>query len=327
MKHDPDLRTEPMRAAAVGVESTNAMIRRENMSCLLALDEFRPGSSQVIVDIGAYSHQGAVPANNEDHYLVVRVGRNQDTLLSSLPRGDLPSQFEEFAYCMLVADGLGETGAGGVASRVALSALAHMAIHFGRWNLRVDRHVAEEITARAEWFYRRASEAVVERSRAHPALAGMATTMTAAYTAGSDLFVAHVGHSRAYLYREGSLSLLTRDHTLAWNMERVSGVAPSRPVDDLSHILTETIGGSAEGPLVDVDHLSLLDGDTVMLCTNGLTDVVSEERIADVLTCRRAPEEQCRLLVDLALRSRTPDNVTVLVAQYEIPRTHPAIRP
>jgi protein phosphatase len=319
MSQDPDLRTEPMRAAAVGVESTNAMIRRENMSCLLALDEFRPGSSNVLIDIGAQSHQGTVRSSNDDHYLVLRVGRNQDTLLSSLPRGDLPSQFEEFAYCLLVADGVGDTGAGGVASRVALSALAHMAIHFGRWNLRVDRHVAEEITARAEWFYRRASEAVVERSRAHPTLAGMATTMTAAYSAGGDLFIAHVGHSRAYLYREGTLSLLTRDHTVAWNVERVAGIAPSRPADDLSHILTETIGGSAEGPLVDVDHLSLLDGDTLLLCTNGLTDVVTEDRMAEVLTFRRAPEEQCRLLVDLALRARTPDNVTVVVAQYEIP--------
>jgi protein phosphatase len=320
MRPDPDLRTEPRRAAAAGVESTHAMNRRESLSCLLANDEFRPVSSQVLVDIGAHSHQGAVKACNEDHYLVVRVGRSQDTILSSLPRGDLPGQFEEYAWGMLIADGLGETGAGGVASRVALSALAHMAIHFGRWNMRVDRHVAQEITARAEWFYRRASEAVKERAQTNPTLAGMCTTMTAAYTAGRDLFVAHVGHSRAYLYREGSLSLLTRDHTLAWNVERVTGLPPSRPVDDLSHILTETIGGSDEGPLVDVDHLSLLDGDTVLLCTNGLTDVVSEEQIAEVLTFRRAPEEQCRLLVDLALRGRTPDNATALVAQYEIPR-------
>ena len=318
MSREADLRTDPMRATAIGVESTNAMIRRDSMSCLLALDEFRPASSRLVVDIGAHSHQGAVRLGNDDHYLVVRIGRSQDTMLSSLPRGDLPSQFEEHAYCMLVADGLGETGAGGVASRVALSALAHMAIHFGRWNVRVDRHVAEEITARAEWFYRRAADAVLERSRTNPALAGMCTTMTAAYTAGRDLFVAHVGHSRAYLYRQGTLSLLTRDHTLAWTVEKITGTSPIRATQDLRHILTETIGGGEEGPLVDVDHLSLLDGDTVLLCTNGLTDVLGDERIAEVLTCRRTPDEQARLLVDLAVRAGTPDNVTVLVAQYEI---------
>jgi protein phosphatase len=148
----------------------------------------------------------------------------------------------------------------------------------------------------------------------------MATTMTAAYTAGDDLFVAHVGHSRAYLYREGTLSLLTRDHTLAWHVEGATGVPVGRRTQDLRHILTETIGGSPEGPMVDVDHLSLIDGDTVLLCTNGLTDVVSDEGIAEVLTYRRAADEQCRLLVDLALRADTPDNVTVLLAQYEIPR-------
>ena len=303
-------------------ETTDSMQRRETLSCLLALDEFRPVSSQVRVDIGARSHQGAVRSTNEDHFLVVRVGRHQDTMMSSLPRGDLPSRFDEHGYAMLIADGLGETGTGSVASRVALSALAHLAIHFGRWNLRVDPKVASEITERAEWFYRRASDAVIERARSHPALAGMATTVTAAYTAGDDLFVAHVGHSRAYLYRAGTLSQLTRDHTLAWHMEKTgSREGAVRRMQDLRHILTETIGGSPDGPLVDVDHLSLLDGDGVLLCTNGLTDVVPEERIAEVLTFRRDASEQCRLLVDLALRAGTADNVTAVLAQYEIPRT------
>ena len=321
MKPETQFKSGDLRQRANTVETAGSLMRRESLSCLLGLEEYQPVSSQVRVEIAALSHQGAVRLTNEDHYLVVRVGRHQDTMLSSLPRGDLPGEFDEYGYAMLIADGLGETGAGGVASRVALSALAHLAIHFGRWNLRVDSTVASEITERAEWFYRRAAEAVADRSRKNPALSGMATTMTAAYTAGNDLFVAHVGHSRAYLYREGTLSLLTRDHTLAWQVEGITGVPVGRRTQDLRHILTETIGGSAESPMVDVDHLSLIDGDTVLLCTNGLTDVVSDEGIAEVLTYRRSADEQCRLLVDLALRADTPDNVTVLLAQYEIPRT------
>ena len=97
---------------------------------------------------------------------------------------------------------------------MALSALAHLAIHFGQWSVRIDPTVASEIKERAEWYYHRADAAVSARARTHPALAGMATTVTAAYTAGEDLFVAHVGHSRAYLYRGGTLTQLTRDHTL-----------------------------------------------------------------------------------------------------------------
>ena len=300
-------------------ESTDGQAQREAWSRMLALDEVRPSTTHVRVEIGGRSHQGAVRSSNEDHYLVMRLSRHQDAIMTSLPRGDLPPPFEEYGYTMLVADGLGDTGAGAVASRVALSTLAHLAIHFGKWDLRVDPIVAAEIKARAEWFYARAEEAVIARSRAHDDLSGMATTLTAAYTAGDHLFIAHVGHSRAYLYRDGTLTQLTRDHTLAWRMQHAGGgpAAVDRGTQDRRHILTEMIGGAERSP-VDVDHLRLLDGDGVLLCTNGLTDVLTDERIAEVLTFRRTSSEQSRLLVDLALRAGVEDNLTVLLAQYQI---------
>jgi PPM family protein phosphatase len=292
----------------------------EELSCLLALEEFRPAASSTRVDIGARSHQGAVRSSNEDHYLVMRLERHQDTVMTSLPRGDLPTRFDERGFVMLVADGLGETGGGAVASRVALSALAHLAIHFGKWNLRIDPLIASEIKERAGWFYRRAEEAVTARARAHPVLAGMATTLTAAYSAGDHLFTAHVGHSRAYLVRKGTITQLTPDHTVAWHRANTGGMTDvGRGMQDLQHILTDTIGGNDESPLVDIGHVRLLDGDAVLLCTNGLTDVLGDDRIADVLTFRRTSREQCRLLVDLALRGGVEDNVTTVIAQYQIP--------
>ena len=121
--------------------------------------------------------------------------------MTSLASTDVPERFEEHAYAMLVADGLGGAGQGAVASRVALSTLAHVAVHFGKWNVRVDPTVAGEILDRAEWFYQQADRAVVARSRTDSRLSGMATTLTLAYSAGDDLFIANVGHSRAYLFR------------------------------------------------------------------------------------------------------------------------------
>jgi len=115
---------------------------------------------------------------------------------------------------MLVADGLGEGGSGSVASRVALSTVAHLALHYGKWNVRIEPSTATEIFERAEWFYSQADAAVRARARTSPLLKGMTTALTAAYSVGDDLFVAHVGHSRAYLFREGELTLLTRDHTI-----------------------------------------------------------------------------------------------------------------
>ncbi len=296
--------------------------RHEAASPLPDATEGRPKSSLVRVEIGARSHRGAVQSSNEDHYLVVRLGRQQETLLTSLSGADVPEPFDEYGYAMLVADGLGDTGAGAAAGRVALSTLAHLAIHFGKWNLRVDARTAGEIKERAEWFHRRVDDAVVAQSRTHVVLAGMATTLTAAYSAGDDLFIAHVGHSRAYLFRDGHLTQLTRDHTMAWHTTGTSRPARvSRATQDLQHILTDTIGGVTDGPIVDVDHIRLANGDQLLLCTNGLTDMVTDEKIAEALSLRRGAVEQCQLLVDLALQAGGEDNVTVTLAEYQIPES------
>ncbi len=281
-----------------------------------------PLSSTVRVDIAARSHRGRCLSCNEDHYLVVRLGRRQDTLATSLSSADIPRRFNEYGYAMLVADGFGTGGSGSVASRVALSAVAHLALHYGRWNLRIEPTVADEVLQRTKWLFEQASEAVAAGGRTGlPALANMATTLTAAYSAGDDLFVAHVGHSRAYLFREGHLTQLTRDHTTArYQADTGRPVAVDRRGQDLRHILTDVIGTDGEPPLVAVEHFRLTHGDCVLLCTNGLTDMVDDSRVAEVLAARRRSSEQCRTLVKLANEMGGEDNVTVVLAQYEVPR-------
>jgi serine/threonine protein phosphatase PrpC len=139
---------------------------------------------------------------------------------------------------MLVADGLGEDGAGAVASRLSLSTIAHMALHYGQWNLRIDPKTASEIVERAEWFYSRADAAVANKTRTSPSLLGMASALTMAYTAGDDLFIAHVGHSRVYLFRNGKLIQLTRDQTVARKLEAQPSAKTTARAQDLTHILT-----------------------------------------------------------------------------------------
>jgi protein phosphatase len=283
---------------------------------------FVPLSAAVRVDVAARSRRGSARLHNEDHYLVTRLARQQRVLDSSLPPSDLPAPFDEYAYAMLVADGLGGTGRGALASRIVLSTVVHMALELGRWNMRVNREVAEQIVERAEWYYQQADRAVLERARSDPRLAGMATTLTAAYTAGDALFVASVGHSRAYLFREGALIPLTRDHTLAEHFADCGGPSSvDRGIADLKHILTDTLGGNSQQPLVEVDQYHLKNRDCVVLCTNGLTDALDDEQIANVLALRRRPAEQCDLLLDFAssVQNGATDNMTVIVAEYRIP--------
>ena len=248
---------------------------------LIDLPDFRPLSSRVRIEFGAASHAGKVRHVNEDHYLVARLGRSQETLATTLADAEVPAKFDEFGYAMVVADGLGGTGSGGVASRLAISKLVYLVIHYGRWNVRVDARSAFEIIERLEWCYGRVNEFVQLKSQVSPQLAGMATTLTAAYIAGDELFLAHVGHSRAYLFRDGQLAPLTRDQTVENRLAAAKRpISVSYVTDDPGTILTDTIGGVDGAPHVQLQQHRLLHGDCVLLCTDGLTSAVDEERIA-----------------------------------------------
>jgi PPM family protein phosphatase len=293
--------------------------RRSSLSPILSAGAFAPLSSTVRVETAARSARGRGRAYNEDHYLIMRLGREQETLASSLSADDLPARFEEYSYAMLVADGLGEGGAGAVASRVALSTVAHMALHYGKWNVRVDPGVADDIFERAEWYYAQADAAVRSHAGASPVLKGMTTSMTAAYSAGDDLFIAHVGHGRAYLYRNGELKRLTHDHTLEEHLSHTNRPSSvERRTHDLRHILTDAVGASGGYPVVEIEKFRLMHRDWLLLCTNGLTDMITDDQIADVLALRRSPLEQAILLTDLADSKGGGDNITVICAEYLI---------
>jgi PPM family protein phosphatase len=280
-----------------------------------------PLSASVDVVLGARSHRGRLHPVNEDHYLVIRLSRHQNTLFTSVP--EVAARFDEYAYAMVVADGMGGTGAGEAASRLAIATLVFLVRHFGKWNLRVDDAIAREIMARAERFYRHIDSSVMYQ-RQHGVVATNQTTLTAAFSAGDDLFFAHVGHSRAYLFRAGQLLPLTRDHTVTRRRAGRGRTAPMVPVTDaardLKHVLTDAIGLSGPGgPDIDIERTHLEDNDRVLVCTNGLTDAVDEARIGAILASDRSPADQCEELVDRALTSGADDDVTALVARYRIP--------
>jgi PPM family protein phosphatase len=285
--------------------------------------EFPPPSSAVQVTFGAESRRGHAHAVNEDHYVIIELGRHQKTLLTSLPEGAIPAQFDEYGYAMVVADGLGAPGDGEFASRIALVTLMHLVLRFGKWNLRIDDAIAREIMGRAHWFYRHVDSEVVHQGMTGP-VPRPQTTPTATFGAGRDLFFAHVGHSRAYLFRRGQLMRLTRDHTIGRHGSTTVSVAPLVDVNtlarDLKHILTDTIGMSGpSGPTIDLERFRLDDNDRVLVCTNGLTDMVDEEMIGEVLASDLAPQDQCLALVDLANVPGGDDDVTALVARYHVP--------
>lgn len=282
---------------------------------------FRPASSLVEVEFGAVTHPGLRRSTSDDHFLIIELGRHQATIATSLPAGTVPDRFDERAYGMVVADGMGTDGPE-IASRLALATLVQLVLHYAKWNVRVNEQTAWEFVERAERFYRKVDETVTEASHQHPALAGMGTTLTAACSAGDELFVVHVGHSRAYLYRAGLLTRLTKDQTLAQRLADTGRTFPTElAAHDLRHLLTDAIGGHAGEPDIEIQNYLLMDGDVVLLCTNGLTDLVEDDRIAAVLRERHSQrlDAQCQTLLDLALERGGPDNITAVLARYRIP--------
>lgn len=280
----------------------------------------KPISSLIRVDLGACSHPGKVSTNNEDCFLVTRIERSLSTLLTNLPAGHVPDQHSEVGYGMLVADGMGGASAGEVASQTAVSTLVELALQTPDWHMRLDNEGANEVLARFDQRFGKLREALIERAATDPNLAGMGTTMTLAVSHGLDLIIANIGDSRAYLFHEGQLHQLTRDQTLAQDLAEIGVISPENVAKHPArHVLTGAIATQGEEAQAEFHQAWLADGDQVLLCTDGLTGMVTDAAIVKVLEKPGSASDACRALVDLALEGGGADNVTVVVARYRVP--------
>jgi protein phosphatase len=281
-------------------------------------ERLRFAASSVRVDVSGLSHAGKVRPRNEDHFLITRVGRYLETVLTSLPQGEVPERAEEVGYAMVVADGMGGHAGGELASRLAIRELVRIALAMPEWIVRIDESTADEAHRRSERRIRALNAMLIERGRLDPELRGMGSTLTAARNLGRVLQIAHVGDSRAYLLRDNVLNRLTRDHTyvqMLVDLGQLSREDAAR--SSARHVLTNAVGGFSEDVEVDVDRLDLANGDRVMLCSDGLTDLVADEVILDILASSPTSADACRRLVEQALAGGGRDNITAVVAHYE----------
>jgi protein phosphatase len=221
---------------------------------------------------------------------------------------------------MVVADGMGGHQAGEIASRMAITTLISLALDLPDWIFRMDETHALEIEQRSRLRVQEVDAKLIESGQRDPSLAGMGTTLTAARSLGRDLVITHVGDSRAYLLRDRALLRLTRDHTFAQLLVDAGQLAPGDVADSsYRHVLTNALGGSNADVQVDTDRLQLEDGDRLLLCSDGLTDLVDDESIASILLETTRSSDACERLVQRALDAGGRDNVTVIVAAYRIP--------
>jgi PPM family protein phosphatase len=280
----------------------------------------RSTSSLVHVEVAGLSHQGKVRPNNEDHFLVACFDRTMRTLLTNLPAGDVPERYSETVHLMLVADGMGGTAAGEVASRTAINTLVDLVLQAPYWIMRLDEQFAMKVLKRMDQRFQQVRETLIERAQMDPTLSGMGTTMTLAFSLGAELVTAHVGDSRAYLFRQGLLQRLTRDQTMAQSLADEGAIRPEEVASHpMRHVLTGAITTRGGKAATEFHQLHLVDGDQVLLCTDGLPEMVTDTAIAEVLRISGPAADSCRSLIDLALEGGGKDNVTVVLGRYHIP--------
>jgi len=270
------------------------------------------------IEFAAQTHIGKVRAKNEDHFLVARACKSLDVLTTSLPEGPPPQFREREGYILLVADGMGGRGGGELASAfVVREAIRHI-METAKWFFRLEDPDEEVRLRLLRESLDRADRVLREQAEEDPTLAGMGTTLTALSLIGDDAFIVHVGDSRVYLLRNGTLDQLTTDHTLVQEMVNKGILSQENAKKHhLRHVITNVIGGPP-GVKGEIVSIHLLDGDRLLLCTDGLTEVVPDGEITKILARHPSPHQACSSLVEAALSHGGPDNVTVIVATCAI---------
>jgi serine/threonine protein phosphatase PrpC len=280
-----------------------------------------PPSSLVEVDLAAQSHAGTARPNNEDRYLIVRLERSLQAVLSNLPESVLPHISGETAYGLVVADGVGRMPAGGIASSIAVRKLVDLVVKTPDWIMKMSRRKAVVVKRRLTRYFRRIDTALREQGEKDPRISGMGTTLTVACSLGADLFLAHIGDSRAYLLRADKLYQLTRDHTFARALIKARGTNTKDAVlGDMRRVLTAALGSSVEWYEPDIQRLYLRHGDRLLLCTDGLNEWVDAENIGSILRNANSADEACRALIKAALRVGGNNDITVVLAWYRFPQ-------
>ena len=209
-----------------------------------------------------------------------------------------------------VLDGMGGASAGEVAARLACEVIRDVVKH-NRTRLPPRELLGVAITA--------ASAAVLSDAQRHHARHGMGTTVVACLVAAQGVVVAHVGDSRAYLWRDSQLQALTRDHTVVQDLvDRGVMSAAAAARHPYRSVLSRNLGARSE-PRVDSIELELRPGDRLLLCSDGLYSYAAADAIQYLLGSGRTPEDTTHALIELALHGGGGDNVSVVVIEPSRP--------
>jgi PPM family protein phosphatase len=267
-------------------------------------------NGSVRVSVFGKTDLGRTRDHNEDTFLVADLSTGNASLQPEVrnhqigPRGSL----------FMVADGMGGAAAGELASAMAADVIhRHMATAWA--------HDGNTAASRFAFRMREAVELanaeIYGYAREHPEVRGMGTTVTAAGIFGNDLYLAQIGDSRAYLIRGNEAIQLTKDQSLMQRLVDAGELTETEAEQsERRNIILQALGPDPRVK-VDLTHQPVRRGDTLILCSDGLSGLVRREEFAGLAQQHRDPQALCAALIDLANERGGPDNITVITARFE----------
>jgi PPM family protein phosphatase len=295
---DASAEGEPVAAVKAPIEE--ALVDRDKTK----------GPLDLKVQLFARSDVGQVREHNEDNFLVSDLTRRSRGLLEANRFSQIGMHGSLFAVC----DGMGGAAAGEVASQLAVDTLFDAMVSTLDDSAPLSRDgVARQLVHAVEL----AGSRIYEEARADRSRKGMGTTATAAALVDDHLFLAQVGDSRGYILREGTLVQVTRDQSLV-NQLIEAGQLTEEEAESFEHsnIILQALGTN-ETVQVDLTYVELQRGDRLLLCSDGLSGLLRNDEIRELMQHIADPFELCKALTDRANLAGGHDNITVVVATFE----------
>lgn len=261
---------------------------------------------------------------NQDQFLIAQLNKSMLVSSTSLPLDAKSRLFGGIqGQLLLVADGMGGHAAGERASSLAIDHLVSRLLNSVHWFLQVDHESEHDFVDALKQLLQDAHARILRESSENLSQRGMGTTLTMAHVVWPRLYVVHAGDTRCYLVRDGVAEQLTTDHTLARRLVESGGMKPEdEATSRWSHVLWNVLGGRGESELIaEVRCADLKQGDTLVLCSDGLHRYIDPAFLAETVDRLQDPSQICAALVQHANEGGGEDNITIVVAKPTPPAT------
>jgi serine/threonine protein phosphatase PrpC len=265
---------------------------------------------------------GRARASNQDHFLVADLSKSMRVHVTSLNIDDETRVYGgSQGKLLVVADGMGGEAEGERASTIAVDQITTYVLNSLGWCFRLEEHSEHDFEESLKEALESCQKSIQHVVAEHPEMKSMGTTMTMAYVIWPRAFIVHVGDSRCYISRGGQLEQITRDHTMGALLAQSNQLSreESRQAP-MRHVLWNVLGGRSDELSVDTYKLALEPGDTLLLATDGLYEMIPDEQLQNVIASEPNAESACRTLIRLANANGGKDNITAVVARFLSPQ-------